>query len=84
MRSAYMQSTEALINALKAGTDPTLFGRIGTSARKMTNIGTTNGAAMRVAPVGMAFPGDIGLRFEVVDMDGNRVDKLLISRRTSS
>lgn len=58
-------STEALINALKAGTDPTLFGRIGTSARKMTNIGTTNGAAMRVAPVGMAFPGDIGRTAEV-------------------
>jgi ADP-ribosylglycohydrolase len=52
-------STEALIKALKAGSDPTLFGRIGTSSRKMTNIGTTNGAAMRAAPVGMAFPGDI-------------------------
>jgi ADP-ribosylglycohydrolase len=52
-------STEALVRALKAGTDPTVFGRIGTSTRKMTNIGTTNGAAMRVAPVGMAFPGDI-------------------------
>lgn len=52
-------STEALINALKNGTDPKLFGRIGTSSRKMTNIGTTNGAAMRAAPIGMAFPGDI-------------------------
>lgn len=52
-------STEALIKALKSGSDPTLFGRIGTSLRKMTNIGTTNGAAMRVAPIGMAFPGDI-------------------------
>ncbi|WP_371171541.1 ADP-ribosylglycohydrolase family protein [Aliiroseovarius sp. 2305UL8-7] len=52
-------STEALINALKEGRDPTKFGLIGTSNRKMTNIGATNGAAMRCAPVGMCFPGDI-------------------------
>ncbi len=52
-------STEALIKALKSGSDPTAFGRIGRSMRKMTNIGTTNGAAMRAAPIGMAFPGDI-------------------------
>ena len=51
-------STEALINALREGRDPTRFGIIGTSDRKMTNIGATNGAAMRVAPVGMCHPGD--------------------------
>jgi ADP-ribosylglycohydrolase len=52
-------STEALVKALRAGTDPGRFGLIGTSARKMTNVGATNGAAMRVAPVGMCFPGDV-------------------------
>lgn len=52
-------STEALINALKEGRDPTKFGIIGTSSRKMTNIGVTNGAAMRCAPIGMCFPGDL-------------------------
>ncbi len=52
-------STEALINALKNGDDPTRFGLIGDSDRKMTNIGATNGAAMRCAPIGMCFPGDI-------------------------
>jgi len=51
-------STEALIDALKEGRDPTRFGLIGTSERKMTHIGTTNGAAMRCAPIGMCFPGD--------------------------
>lgn len=52
-------STEALVNALKKGEDPTRFGVIGTSKRKMTNIGITNGAAMRAAPIGMCFPGDV-------------------------
>lgn len=52
-------STEALINALKEGRDPTKFGLIGTSERKMTNIGATNGAAMRCAPIGMCYPGDL-------------------------
>lgn len=52
-------STEALIRALRNGEDPTRFGMIGTSERKMTNIGTTNGAAMRAAPIGMCFPGDL-------------------------
>lgn len=52
-------STEALINALKNGDDPTRFGLIGDSERKMTNIGATNGAAMRCAPIGMCFPGDV-------------------------
>lgn len=52
-------STEAMIKALKAGEDPTRFGLIGQSERKMTNIGITNGAAMCSAPIGMCFPGDL-------------------------
>lgn len=52
-------STEGMINALKNGTDPTRFGLIEPSDRKATNVGVTNGAAMRVAPVGMCFPGDV-------------------------
>jgi ADP-ribosylglycohydrolase len=51
-------STEALVKALRAGTDPTRFGLIGASSRKMTNVGATNGAAMRVAPVGLCYPGN--------------------------
>jgi ADP-ribosylglycohydrolase len=58
-------STEALVRALRAGDDPARFGRIGTSTRKMTNIGATNGAAMRVAPVGLCHPGDIDTTAEV-------------------
>ena len=57
-------STEAMVTALRKGEDPTRFGLIGTSERKMTNIGVTNGAAMRVAPVGMCFPGDIATTAE--------------------
>ena len=57
-------STEALINALKDGRDPTRFGIIGTSDRKMTNVGATNGAAMRAAPIGMCHPGDLATTCE--------------------
>ncbi|WP_421850656.1 ADP-ribosylglycohydrolase family protein [Oricola sp.] len=52
-------STEAMVSALRKGEDPTRFGLIGASDRKMTNVGATNGAAMRAAPVGMCFSGDI-------------------------
>ncbi|MDE1145067.1 MAG: ADP-ribosylglycohydrolase family protein [Azospirillaceae bacterium] len=52
-------STVGVVAALRAGTDPALVGVIGRSRRKMTTIGTTNGAAMRVAPAGLVHPGDI-------------------------
>jgi ADP-ribosylglycohydrolase len=53
-------STVGVVAALRAGTDPALVGVIGRSRRKMTTIGITNGAAMRVAPAGLVHPGDIG------------------------
>ncbi len=52
-------STLGIVNALRAGEDVARVGVIGTSSRKMTTVGNTNGAAMRVAPCGLVHPGDI-------------------------
>lgn len=52
-------STAGIVKALQAGSDTRAVGIIGSSRRKMTTVGTTNGAAMRVAPVGLIFPGRI-------------------------
>ncbi len=59
-KAAFMgPSTAGMVKALQEGLDTSLVGIIGSSTRKMTTVGTTNGAAMRVAPVGMVFPGQI-------------------------
>lgn len=50
-------STAGIVQALRDGRDTGAVGVIGASRRKMTTIGTTNGAAMRVAPVGLLHPG---------------------------
>lgn len=47
-------STRASIDRLKKGADPATAGRVG----RLTTEGTSNGAAMRVAPAGLAHPGD--------------------------
>jgi len=52
-------STAGIVKALQEGADTALVGVIGQSRRKMTTVGTTNGAAMRVAPVGLLYPGRI-------------------------
>lgn len=52
-------STAGIVKALQEGGDTGSVGVIGRSRRKMTTVGTTNGAAMRVAPAGMVHPGDI-------------------------
>jgi ADP-ribosylglycohydrolase len=52
-------STAGIVKALQEGGDTAAVGVIGSSRRKMSNIGTTNGAAMRVAPAGLVHPGDI-------------------------
>jgi ADP-ribosylglycohydrolase len=52
-------STVGIVKALQEGGDTAAVGVIGTSRRKMTTIGTTNGAAMRVAPAGLIHPGRI-------------------------
>lgn len=48
-------STRAGIERLRAGGDPTETGRAG----RLTTEGTSNGAAMRIASVGLAHPGDL-------------------------
>ncbi len=52
-------TTRPLLEALAAGKDTSAIGRSPTSTRKLTSFGTTNGAAMRIAPAGLVFPGDI-------------------------
>jgi len=52
-------STAAIVKALQEGDDVARVGVIGQSRRKMTTVGTTNGAAMRVAPTGLVHPGDV-------------------------
>ncbi len=52
-------STAAIVKAIKEGSDLSLVGVIGRSRRKMTTVGTTNGSAMRVAPAGLVYPGQV-------------------------
>lgn len=47
-------TTRKGLERLRAGEDPSCAGRRG----RLTTDGTTNGAAMRVAPAGLAHPGD--------------------------
>ncbi|MGY5956026.1 ADP-ribosylglycohydrolase family protein [Kosakonia sp. BK9b] len=50
-------TTEQVVKALKEGKPTNTIGLIGTSSRQAPNVGTTNGAAMRVAPAGLVWPG---------------------------
>ncbi len=59
-------STLGIVNALRAGQDVARVGTIGRSSRKMTTVGNTNGAAMRVAPCGLVHPGNIDAACELV------------------
>ncbi|HSW04074.1 ADP-ribosylglycohydrolase family protein [Aquabacterium sp.] len=52
-------STAQMVAALQRGDDGSRVGTIGHSLRKMTTVGNTNGAAMRVAACGLVHPGDI-------------------------
>jgi len=52
-------TTRPLLEALAAGQDTSAIGRTPFSARKLTSFGSTNGAAMRIAPAGLVHPGDI-------------------------
>lgn len=52
-------STLLVVQALRAGQDVATVGVIGRSRRKLTSVGNTNGAAMRIAPAGLVHPGDI-------------------------
>lgn len=48
-------STKRAIEALREGADPNVLGREG----RLATDGTSNGAAMRVAPAGLRHPGDL-------------------------
>ncbi|HBY97546.1 MAG TPA: ADP-ribosylglycohydrolase, partial [Chloroflexi bacterium] len=52
-------TTRPLLQALACGESTAHVGTVGRSTRKLTSMGTTNGAAMRVAPAGLVHPGDI-------------------------
>jgi ADP-ribosylglycohydrolase len=52
-------TTRPLLEALAAGRDTADIGRSPHSTRKFASFGATNGAAMRVAPAGLIFPGDV-------------------------
>lgn len=51
-------TTEQVIKALKEGRPTNKIGVIGTSNRQAPNVGSTNGAAMRVAPAGLVWPSE--------------------------
>lgn len=52
-------STRPIVEAMQAGKDPYRVALIGDTDRPQTNMGATNGSAMRVAPAGLIYPGDI-------------------------
>ena len=51
-------STRAVVEALREGRDPYKVNLVGQSDRQSVHMGVTNGAAMRIAPVGLTHPGD--------------------------
>lgn len=61
-------TTELIVNALRANQPTNTIGLIGTSERQAPNIGTTNGAGMRVAPAGLVYPGNIDKACELATL----------------
>ncbi|MDQ4074632.1 MAG: ADP-ribosylglycohydrolase family protein [Chloroflexota bacterium] len=59
MRDHMGPTTRPLLEALARGESTNHIGTVGRSTRKLTSMGTTNGAAMRVAPAGLVHPGDV-------------------------
>lgn len=51
-------TTRPLLEAVARGEDTSHIGQVGTSTRKQTSFGATNGSAMRIAPAGLVHPGD--------------------------
>ncbi len=52
-------TTRLVVEALQKGEDPYKVGVIGDTSRQTCKMGSTNGAAMRVAPAGLINPGNI-------------------------
>lgn len=59
MRDAMGPTTRPLLTAIANGESTASIGVVGKSTRKLTSMGVTNGAAMRIAPAGMVHPGDL-------------------------
>jgi ADP-ribosylglycohydrolase len=58
-RTAMGPTTRLMVEAWQRGEDTARIATVGRSTRKLNSFGTTNGAAMRVAPVGLVRPGDV-------------------------
>jgi ADP-ribosylglycohydrolase len=59
MRNQMGPTTRPLLEAMAAGESTDHIGIVGESTRKLTSMGATNGASMRVAPAGLIHPGDV-------------------------
>lgn len=59
MRHQMGPTTRPMLEALARGESADHIGVVGSSTRKLTSMGTTNGSAMRVAPAGLVHPGDV-------------------------
>ena len=59
MRDSMGPTTRPILEAVARGESPDHIGVVGKSTRKLTSMGVTNGAAMRVAPAGLVNPGNI-------------------------
>lgn len=58
-RTAMGPTTRLMVEAWQKGEDTSRIATVGASTRKLSSFGTTNGAAMRIAPVGLVHPGDV-------------------------
>jgi len=58
-RTAMGPTTRLMVEAWQKGEDASHIAVVGESTRKLNRFGVSNGAAMRVAPVGLVNPGDI-------------------------
>lgn len=58
-RTAMGPTTRLMVEAWQRREDTSHIATVGESTRKLNSFGTTNGAAMRIAPAGLVHPGDI-------------------------
>jgi ADP-ribosylglycohydrolase len=60
-RMAHMMgpTTSTIVEAIREGRDPTTVGTVNETERQVTRLGSSNGAAMRIAPAGLIHPGDV-------------------------
>jgi ADP-ribosylglycohydrolase len=58
-RAAMGPTTQLMVEAWEKGEDTSRIAVVGESGRKLDSFGTSNGAAMRIAPVGLVHPGNV-------------------------